>query len=341
MNTGVIGYGYWGPNLVRNFMAQNDCLVTTLADSRPERLTMAQRLYPSLKTTTEPDDIITDDSIEAVVIATPVNTHYPLARAAIERGKNVLIEKPMTMSHTQATELVELAQRKGITLMVDHTFLYTGAVKKMKEIISSDGLGDVLYYDSTRINLGLFQHDVNVLWDLAPHDIAILLYLIDERPNSVQAVGVTHTGNDIENIAYLTLYYPSGIIAHCSCSWSSPVKVRTTYIGGTKKMIVYNDLEGTEKVKVYDTGFEVKSDEDKRKILIDYRTGDIYTPKVDNREALSAMAEDFIRAAAGKGEPVSNWKIGYDVVNILESAQISIKSNGSKITLLNGLGGRS
>jgi predicted dehydrogenase len=340
MNIGIIGYGYWGPNLLRNFTGQKDCAVTCLADNRPDRLSLAQRLYPALKTVTDAEDLIADENIDAVVIATPVHTHYPLARSAIEKNKHVLVEKPMTMSHTQATELVELARKKGVTLMVDHTFLYTGAVKKMKEIIGKDDLGKILYYDSTRINLGLFQHDINVLWDLAPHDIAILLYLIDEKPTSVQAIGVTHTHNDIENIAYLTLYYPSGMIAHCSCSWSSPVKVRTTYIGGTNKMIVYNDMEGSEKVKVYDSGFVVKTDEDKRNVLVDYRTGDIFAPKVDNREALSAMAEDFIMAVVHGREPVSHWKIGYDVVNILESAQISIKSNGSKITLLNGLGGR-
>ncbi|HVN98137.1 MAG TPA: Gfo/Idh/MocA family oxidoreductase [Syntrophorhabdaceae bacterium] len=340
MNIGIIGYGYWGPNLVRNFSLEQDCTVSCIADSRAERLKIAERLYPSMKTTTRPEDILMDNAIEAVIIATPVHTHYQLARSAMERKKHVLVEKPMTMSHAEAKELVQLAQEQGITLMVDHTFLYTGAVKKMKEIIGRGDLGNIQYYDSTRINLGLFQHDINVLWDLAPHDIAILLHLIDEKPTSVQAIGVTHTNNGIENIAYLTLYYQSGMIAHCSCSWSSPVKVRTTYIGGTQKMIVYDDMEGTEKVKVYDTGFEIKTDEEKHRTLVDYRTGDIYTPKIDTKEALAEMAHDFVMAVKHEKEPISSWKVGYDVVNILESAQISIKSNGSKITLLNGLGGR-
>lgn len=337
MKVGIIGYGYWGPNLVRNFMASEGCSVDMVADSRPERLKIVERLYPAVKTTTSGEDIMHDSSIDAVVIATPIHTHYGLAREALECGKHVLVEKPMTTSRAQAVELVDLADTKGRVLMVDHTFLYTGAVNKMKQIIGMRELGDIRYYDSTRINLGLFQHDVNVLWDLATHDISILLHLIDERPTSVQAIGVTHTNNGIENIAYLTLYYDSGMIAHCNCSWSSPVKVRLTYIGGTKKMIVYNDLDGAEKVKVYDSGFEIRTDEDKRNVLVDYRTGDIYAPRIDGREALAGMAEDFIGAVTRNSQPVSNKSLGRDVVSILEAAQISIKSNGSKITLFNGM----
>jgi predicted dehydrogenase len=217
--------------------------------------------------------------------------------------------------------------------MVDHTFLYTGAVRKIKQIISSGDLGTVQYYDSTRINLGLFQQDINVLWDLAAHDISILLHLLPDKPVSVQAAGAVHTGNGIENIAYLTLYYANGLIAHCNCSWSSPVKVRMTYIGGSKKMVVYNDLDPAEKIKVYDSGYRVKTDEDRQKVLIDYRTGDVFSPKIDAKEALAEMAADFVKAALCNAEPVSNWQLGYEVVNILEAAQISIKSNGSRITL--------
>jgi predicted dehydrogenase len=333
MNIGVIGYGYWGPNLVRNLMATDGCTLRMVSDLRPERLSVVQRLYPTVETTLTADDIFNDSDIEAVAIATPVLAHYPLIKKALEAGKHVLAEKPMTTSRSQATELIQMANNSERILMVDHTFLYTGAVRKIKQIIDSGDLGDLQYYDSLRINLGLFHQDINVLWDLAAHDISILLHLIKKKPKSVQAIGVTHTSNDIENIAYLTLHYDNGFIAHCNCSWVSPVKVRTTYIGGSKKMIVYNDLEGSEKVKVYDSGYEVNTDEDLRKVLIGYRTGDVFSPKIDTKEALSEMTADFVKSCLTKTEPVSNWKLAYEVVNILEAAEISIKSNGSRITL--------
>lgn len=333
MKIGIIGYGYWGPNLVRNFVAARDCSVVSISDLNPDRLALAKRLYPSIQTTTSVDDIFDNKEIDAVVISTPVRTHYPLIKKALNSGKHVLAEKPMTTSRSQAAELINLAVSKELTLMVDHTFLYTGAVKKIKDIIGKGELGTLLYYDSTRINLGLFQQDINVLWDLAVHDISILLHLIPQRPVSVQAIGVTHTKNDIENIAFLTLHYNDGLIAHCNCSWSSPVKVRTTYIGGDNKMIVYNDLDPSEKVKVYDSGYELKTDEDRRKVLVGYRTGDIFSPRIETKEALAEMAADFVRASTTKSEPLSSWRLAYEVVNVLEAAQVSIKSNGSRITL--------
>jgi predicted dehydrogenase len=333
ITVGIIGYGYWGPNLVRNFFTAKNCLVKSVADARTERLAQLAKIFPSINRVTDAREIISDPEIDAVVIATPVFTHYGLAKEALLQGKHVLIEKPMTSNVQEAEELISLAESKGLLLMVDHTFLYTGAVEKTKQLIDSGELGLVKYLDSTRINLGLFQPDINVLWDLAPHDLSILHYLIDEAPYSVNATGVTHTNNDIENIAYLTVKYPSGFIAHFNCSWTSPVKVRMMLIGGDKKMVLYNDLEPTEKIKVYDTGYNHKTDEEKKQVLVDYRTGDIHVPKLNTTEALSGMANDFICSISDKKAPRSSYKIGLDVVKILEASNKSIKNNGCEILI--------
>ena len=330
---GIIGYGYWGPNLVRNFAAQDKGIVHTVSDFRKERLALVTKNYPSVATTTNADDIINSKEIDAVVIATPVFTHFALAKKALENGKHVLLEKPMTASVKEAEELIELAAQKGKTLMVDHTFLYTGAVQKMKNLIDDGSIGKVKYFDSTRINLGLFQPDVNVLWDLAPHDISILGHLVPEKPYSVNATGVSHTNNGIENIAFLTVNYQSGFIAHFNCSWTSPVKIRMMLIGGDTKMLVFNDLEPTEKIKIYDTGYNHKTDEEKQRILVDYRAGDVYIPKLAMKEALNGMAADFINSITTGNKPVSDHDSGLHVVQILEAAQRSIKSNGKEIIL--------
>jgi predicted dehydrogenase len=333
MNIGIIGYGYWGPNLLRNFSLVNDCQVKMVSDFRKERLDLVSRSYPSVHVTMNSDEVITSSKIDAVVIATPVSTHYALAKKALEQGKHVLIEKPITPNSAEAEELINLAQKNRLTLMVDHTFLYTGAVKRMRKIIEEGILGDIKYFDSSRINLGLFQNDINVLWDLAPHDISILLYLIDKKPTSVNALGVSHTKNSIENIGYLTVNYDCDFLAHFTCSWSSPVKLRTTLIGGDKKMIVFNDLEPSEKIKVYDSGYDYKTDEERKRILIDYRMGDIFIPKIDLKEALLGMAEDFIFSISQKIKPISNPELGLDVVRILEASQQSIKNKGKEIVL--------
>jgi predicted dehydrogenase len=334
VNIGIIGYGYWGPNLVRNFFAVVDCTVVAVADAREQRLQILQKSFPAIKGVTTADEIINNTQIDAVVIATPVFTHYRLAKEALLQGKHVLIEKPMTSCASEAKELMELAEHKGLLLMVDHTFLYTGAVQKMKELVHSNELGKVKYLDSTRINLGLFQPDINVLWDLAPHDISILNYIVKDKPYSINATGITHTNNDIENIAYLTINYESGFIAHFNCSWTSPVKVRMMLIGGDKKMILYNDLEPTEKVKIYDTGYNHTTDEEKTKILVDYRSGDIYVPKLNTREALLGMANDFIECIKEKKEPMSSGTIGLDVVKILEASNKSIKNKGCEVKII-------
>lgn len=333
MNIGIIGFGYWGTNLVRNFANLKDAYLKTVADSRQERAASLSKLCATAKFSNSADEVIQDPDIDAIVIATPVHTHFELAKKALENNKHVLIEKPMVSSSEQAKELIELAGRKNKILMVDHTYLYTGAVQKMKSLIDSGDIGNIQYFDSTRINLGLFQPDINVLWDLAPHDISILNYLVNEKPYSVQATGVSHTNNGLENIAYITVNYDSGFIAHFSCSWTSPVKIRMMLIGGDKKMIVFNDLEPTEKIKIYDTGYDHKTDEDKKRVLVDYRTGDIFTPKIDSKEALSGMATDFVSAIINGIKPVSDCESGLEVIRILEASQKSIKNKGKEIVI--------
>src|SRR5450432_208829 len=333
INIGVIGYGYWGPNIVRNFFATSSCTIKMVADGRQERLNLLAKIFPSIQGVRDADEIINNKEVDAVVIATPVFTHFALAKRALLNGKHVLIEKPMTSSVAEADELIDLAAQKGLTLMADHTFLYTGAVQKMKEIIDTDVIGKPHYFDSARINLGLFQPDINVLWDLAPHDISILTYLITEVPESINATGISHTRNQIENIAYLTVNYNSDLIAHFTCSWSSPVKVRQTLIGGDKKMILYNDLEPSEKVRVYDTGYNHKTEEDRTRIMVDYRTGDVFIPKLSSKEALAGVADDFVQSVIQKKLPLSNALLGRSVVRILEASQESIKNKGKEIRI--------
>lgn len=333
INCAIIGYGYWGPNLVRNFSSAANASVKLVADLRPERLNLVKKNYPMIEVTTDIDSIWGDAGIDAVIIATPVFTHFDLAKKALNSGKHVLLEKPMTDTVAHALELIELAQSKGKVLMVDHTFLYTSAVQKMKSLIDQGDIGKVKYFDSTRINLGLIQQDVNVLWDLAPHDISILDYLMPEKPRSVQATGVSHIHNGIENIAYLTVNYDSDFIAHFSCSWSSPVKIRTMLLGGDKKMVVFNDMEPTEKIKIYDTAHTVSSDEEKQRVLVDYRVGDVYIPKLEIKEALGGMAKDFIEAIEKGTTPIASWKSGLNTIRILEASQVSIKEKGREVVL--------
>jgi predicted dehydrogenase len=329
----LIGYGYWGPNLLRNFIAVNNAEMALLVDAQTSRLQEAQRLYPSLKVSTQVDDVFNDTTIDAVVIATPVFTHFELAKKALLAGKSVLLEKPMTDTVAHAVELMNLAEQKGLLLMVDHTFLYTGAVEKMKHLQASGELGKLNYFDSTRINLGLIQQDVNVLWDLAPHDISVLGHLVDEVPLSVNATGVSHIHNDIENVAYLTVNYQSNFIAHFNCSWSSPVKIRLMLVGGSERMVVFNDMEPTEKIKIYDTAHNVSTIEEIQKVMIDYRVGDVYVPKLTMGEPLRKMAQDFVDSIIEKREPRANAMGGLNTVRILEAAQKSIKSNGKEIKL--------
>lgn len=334
INVGVIGYGYWGPNLVRNLFELEDANMTICCDLRNERLAAAQRRFPTLQITTDYRDVTASPKVDAVVIATPISTHFALAKEALSNGKHVLVEKPLTSSSTEAEELVKLSQKKAKVLMVDHTFIYTGAVQRIKELITSGELGKVYYYDSVRVNLGLFQSDTNVVWDLATHDISIMDYLINEKPKGVSAVGVCHVGNDLENIAYITVRYADNLIGHIHVNWLAPVKIRRTLIAGSEKMVVYDDLEPSEKVKVYDQGVNIKSEPDGLyRALVDYRMGDMYAPKVDRTEALSRVCQHFIDCIQKGDKPITDGVAGLNVVRILEASQRSIKNRGQEVSL--------
>ena len=333
MKIAIIGFGYWGPNLARNFSSNPQTQVSAIVEPRADRRALAQRLYPQAQVFADPERVFKDPEINAVAIATPVLTHFPIALQALQAGKHVLVEKPLTSSLAESVKLSDLAREKKLVLMVDQTFIYTGAVERLKKMNESGELGAVRYFDSTRINLGLFQSDVNVLWDLAAHDLSILFYLFEERPISVHAVGRALLTHHKESIGYLTLNYRSGMIAHFHCSWVSPVKIRQILIGGDRKMVVYNDMEPTEKIKVYDAGYEVRSDEARNQILVDYRAGDIYIPKLAITEALANMAEDFRKAVDEGSKPRATIATGLEIVQVLEASQRSLQENGSEIAL--------
>ncbi len=332
---GVVGCGYWGPNLIRNFVACPDTELKWICDRDEEALGKIGRLYPSVKTTTDFNEIIQAGEVDGVAIATPVASHFPLAKSCLEQGLHVLSEKPLAASVAQGEELVALADEKNLRLMCDHTFCYTGAVRKIKEVINSDALGDILYYDSIRINLGLFQQDVNVIWDLAVHDLSIIDFLLPQEPFQVSAHGVSHAGNNIENIAYVTLYYPNSLIAHFHVNWLSPVKIRKTLIGGSKKMLEWNDLVPAEKIKIYDKGIDLSnaSQEEKNRLLISYRSGDIFSPRVESTEALTLMVKEFADSISENRPPLTDGKAALRVLKILEGAERSIKADGANIRL--------
>ena len=334
MKVAIIGYGYWGPNLLRNFWKNSNFQVTHVIDSQRSRLNLVKRDYPTITTSTNYEDVINDSSIDCIAIATPVYSHYKLAKQALKSNKHVLIEKPLTNSYRTSKELIDLAKRLKRVLIVDNTYLYTSAIQKISKIVHTKTFGKIQYIDSTRINLGKFQPDVNVLWDLATHDISICLYLLQEAPKSVQAIGKSHTKSGMADIAYLTLHFNSNKIAHFNCSWISPVKIRHMLIGGTKKMIVFNDLESTEKVKVYDSRYEEKIiNSDSNKFLTDYRIGDVYVPKLNLTEGLANLVSDFASAIKSRKIPVSNHNISLMIVKILESAEKSLKDNGKIVKL--------
>jgi len=330
---GVIGYGYWGPNLVRNFHEASGGEVTMVSDQNDEQLQRAQSRYPAITVTDDPQALIHSPQVDAVAIATPVSAHYPLALAALKAGKHVFVEKPMAATTAQAEELIEEAARRNLTLMVDHTFVYTGAVRKIHEIVQAGALGQVYYYDSTRVNLGLFQHDVNVLWDLAVHDLSIIEFVFNRAPQAVSATGMSHVPGAPENVAFLTVYYADNLLAHINVNWLAPVKIRRTLIGGSKQMIVYDALEPIETVKVYDKGIEVKSTQELYRTLIGYRTGDMYSPKIDTTEALSLEASHFIRCIEHGLRPETDGAAGLRVVKILEAATESMRGQGGVVGL--------
>lgn len=332
MKIGVVGLGYWGPNMVRNFLATRGVEGVVCCDMLTRRLENITRLFPSVEVTTSYDELLQRDDVKAVAIVTPVSTHYALALKALKAGKHVLIEKPMTARSVEAQELLQLAYERNLILMVDHTFVYTGAVRKMKELISRGDIGDVLYFDSVRVNLGLFQHDASVIWDLAPHDISIMDYLIDQKPISVSAVGIRHF-NGFEDIAYLAVHFAGHLIAHFHVNWISPVKVRKILLGGTKLMVVYDDMEPSEKVRVYDRGVDVKEEETVYKTLVQYRTGDMFAPHIDGTEALSRMTGEFVTSIQTGKRPIADGEAGLNVVRILEAAELSMRSGGRRVEL--------
>jgi predicted dehydrogenase len=329
---GVLGYGYWGPNVVRNLDRLENVEVVGVCDQSPAARKRILKAYPDMPVTSDSADLITSPDVDAIAVVTPVWTHYELAKAALQNGKHVFVEKPFTSNAAQAQELIELAERKNLKIMVDHTFLFTGAVQKIKRLLDEGALGKLYYYDSTRVNLGLFQHDVNVVWDLAPHDLSIIDHLIHQTPEAISATGQTHL-NGHEDVAFLTIYFPDKVIAHINVNWLSPVKVRTTLIGGEKKMLVWNDLEVDEKIKIYDKGVNVASREGLYNLLVSYRSGDMWAPQIEQVEALTQELTYFVDCIMKDQTPVNDGHAGLRVVRMLEAANQSISKRGELVYL--------
>lgn len=332
MNFGVIGYGYWGPNVVRNLASMEGSRVVTIAEISPAARTRALKAYPGIGVTSDAMDVIKATDIDAVAVITPVWTHYELAKAALMNGKHVFVEKPFTSNTAQGEELVNLAQQKNLRIMVDHTFLFTGAVRKIKQLVDEEALGKLYYYDSTRVNLGLFQHDINVLWDLAPHDLSIMDYLITAKPEAIVATGQSHLSG-YEDVVYTTVYFPEKVIAHINVNWLSPVKVRTTLIGGEKRMLVWNDLEADEKLRVYDKGVQITNNEGVYDLLVHYRSGDMWAPHLDQVEALRQELAYFVECIASGQDAFNDGAAGLRVVRMLEAASESLSKRGALVYL--------
>lgn len=338
LKIGVIGYGYWGPNVARNFHAVPGAELIAISDLSEKRLGLAKANYPFIRAVKEPLELIRSTDIDAVAIVTPVFSHYELAKAALLAGKHIFVEKPFTATSAQARELVELAAGKNLRIMVDHTFLFTGAVKKIKELIGSDELGKLLFYDSVRVNLGLFQHDVNVIWDLAPHDLSIMAHVIPAKPTAISAHGTVHFEGGFEDIAYICVGFDGGgFLAHFHVNWLSPVKVRKTLISGDRKMLVWDDLDADEKIKIYDRGVDVKSADGGKdgvhELLVSYRSGDVHIPKLEATEALKAEAQYFVECVEKGVEPFNDGQSGLQVVRLLEAADESLRQGGTRVEL--------
>jgi predicted dehydrogenase len=332
LRMGVVGYGYWGPNIVRNLRSLEGCQVAGVCDQSPAAMRRIKQAHPDLNVTTNCSELLESKEIDAVAVVTPVCTHFDLAKAALQNGKHVFVEKPFTATVRQAEELVELAERKNLKIMVDHTFLFTGAVRKIRELIDEGVLGDLYYYDSTRVNLGLFQHDVSVIWDLAPHDLSIMSYLIPEEPEAVVATGQSHL-NGLVDVAFLTVYFPGNTIAHINVNWLSPVKVRTTLLGGEKKMLVWNDLEADEKLKIYDKGAQISNGQGLYDLMVSYRSGDMWAPKVEQTEALKVELGHFVDCVLKDRTPLNDGIAGLRVVKLLEAADRSLKERGRAVQI--------
>ncbi len=329
---GVIGYGYWGPNIVRNLRGLEGCEVVGICDLTPAARKRIQAANPGIPVHSDAQELIQSPDVDAIAVITPVWTHYELTKAALENGKHVFVEKPFTSNVAQAEELINLAEQKNLQIMVDHTFLFTGAVRKIQKLLREGILGRVYYYDSTRVNLGLFQHDCNVIWDLAPHDLSIMNHLLHKDAEAISATGQAHL-NTHEDIAFITAYFPDNVIAHINVNWISPVKVRTTLIGGEKKMLVWNDLEADEKLKIYDKGVDVKSQEGVYNLLVSYRSGDMWAPQVEQVEALRVELQYFVECIKKSEAPFNGGCAGLKVVRMLEAASKSLGKRGELVYL--------
>lgn len=333
INIGIIGYGYWGPNVARNFYGFPNSHLVSVCDMNEKRQRTAKAAFPGLETCSEPMQLIRDDRIQAVAIVTPVSTHFALTKACLESGKHVFVEKPFASNVRQAEELIDLAKKKDLIIMVDHTFLFTGAVQKIKEVLDSGELGDLFFYDSVRVNLGLYQHDVNVVWDLAPHDFSIMNHVVDKSPIAISAVGTEHIKRGAEDVAFIAVHFDNGFIAHFHCNWLSPVKIRRTLISGNRKMLVWDDLASDEKIKIYDRGVEFRNGSGIHELLVSYRSGDMYAPKISSTEALKSEAGYFLECIEKNKIPFNDGEAGLKVVRMLEATDRSLKQGGEKVGL--------
>jgi len=332
IRVGVLGYGYWGPNIVRNFHAQEQAEVALVCDKSLKAGERLRKVYPTIPFTTDENEILRSAKVDAVCVITPVATHYSLAKRALENGKHVFVEKPFTCNSAQAEELIELADRKNLKIMVDHTFLFAGAVRKIRQLVDEGALGRLFYYDSLRVNLGLFQHDVSVIWDLAPHDLSIMDHIIREKPEGVVAAAEKHL-NEVEDVAFISVYFPDRVIAHINVNWLSPVKVRTTLIGGEKKLLVWNDLSSDEKIKVYDKGVSFSEGKGVHQLLVSYRSGDMWSPQLEQVEALTEETAYFLRCIQENKKPFNDGVNGLRIVRILEAVDKSIRNRGEAVNL--------
>src|ERR1700691_6200122 len=328
---GVVGYGYWGPNIVRNLRTLEGCEVVGICDQTAAARKRIQTAHPGIPVHADFNELVKSPDVDAIAVITPVWTHYELAKLALKNGKHVFVEKPFTSTVAQAEELINIAEQKHLQIMVDHTFLFTGAVRRIKKLLSEGALGNLYYYDSTRVNLGLFQHDCNVIWDLAPHDLSIMNHLLHEDAEAISATGQAHL-NGHEDIAFITAYFPDKMIAHINVNWISPVKIRTTLIGGEKKMLVWNDLEADEKLKIYDKGVQMSGD-GVYQLLVSYRSGDMWAPRVEQVEALKLEAAYFVDCIVNDKKPFNDGAAGLHVVRVLEAADQSLQQRGKVIRL--------
>ena len=332
MKVGVIGLGYWGPNLVRNFLAHSDVAKVIVCDAREDRLKFIKEKFPAVELAKD-CKALAESNVDIIVIATPVDTHFDLAKKALEAGKHIWVEKPFTSTSREAEELIEIAESRNLKIFVDHTFIYNSAVQKIKELVDSGELGNVLYFDSERINLGLFQRDVNVVWDLAPHDLSIMNYLLsNHKVKALCANGIANF-NGKENLAHLCVYFEDNCFAHFHVNWVSPVKIRRIIVGGDKKMLVYDDMENLEKIKVYNSGVEFNSTETIHEALVQYRIGDMFSPKINQVEALALGAKEFINAINENRQPLTSGINGLNVVKLLEASDRSIKNQGELVEI--------